>query len=66
MDLNFHILAILLSGALLGGAGWWAWRAGRSPDWDRESRAVFTEEEPEGMVLDRFPAPSARGKTFDA
>jgi cbb3-type cytochrome oxidase maturation protein len=70
MDLNLHLLVMLLPGVLFGVIGLvalvWALRAGRTQDWEGESRVVFTEEEPEGVVLDRFPATAARKTTFDA
>jgi hypothetical protein len=64
MDWDFHRWVILLPGALLFCscvAGlWWAISAGRGPEAERGARAVFTAEEPEGVVQDRFPAPPPR------
>ena len=42
---------LLCSGAY---ALYWAVCAGRSRDFTRGERAVFTEEEPEGLVLEDF------------
>jgi len=58
MDWDLHRLLIIAPGTLLLCSGayalYWAVCAGRSRDFTRGARAVFTEEEPEGLVLEDF------------
>lgn len=58
MDWDLHRLLVIAPGTLLLGSGvyalYWAACAGRSRDFTRGERAVFTEEEPEGLVLEDF------------
>jgi hypothetical protein len=60
-------LWILGMTALLGAGGAagmrWAARTGRLRQLESGARAVFTDDEPEGRVLDRFPQAKAGRKT---
>ncbi len=67
MDWDLHHLLVIAPGTLLLCSGayafYWAVCAGRSRDFTRGERAVFTEEEPEGLVLEGFPKPRPAGST---
>lgn len=56
---NAYLLVIFGLGGLFFasavGALWWAAKHGQLRDFDRGSRVVFTEEEPEGVHTDFFP-----------
>jgi hypothetical protein len=54
--------AVLLLGGTAAGM-LWALRTGRLRSFEQGARAVFTEEEPEGKVLDRFPQAAIPTKT---
>ena len=58
MDWDLHHWLVFAPGTLLLGSGvyafYWAVCVGRSRDFTRGERAVFTEEEPEGLVLEDF------------
>jgi len=62
MDWDLHRLLVFIPGTLLLCSGayalYWAVCAGRSRDFTRGERAIFTEEEPEGLALEGFPKPS--------
>jgi hypothetical protein len=72
MDWDLHRLLVIAPGMLLLCSGayalYWAVCAGRSRDFTRGARAVFTEEEPEGLVLEDFSkaAPAGANETSSA
>lgn len=53
------LIIILVFGALLFasavGALVWAVRSGQMNDFEKGAKTIFTEEEPEGGDIDRFP-----------
>lgn len=61
---NIYLLLLFLLGgvfiALVVYALRWAFRDGQFNNLDAGSRVIFDEEEPEGEVLDSFPAPRKR------
>jgi len=65
MDWDLHRLLVIAPGTLLLCSGayalYWAVCAGRSRDFTRGERAVFTEEEPEGLVLEDFSRTTSIG-----
>jgi cbb3-type cytochrome oxidase maturation protein len=56
---DLSLLGIFLLGLVfLGTAIWalsWSRRSGQFDDLERDSRAIFDADEPEGVVQDRFP-----------
>lgn len=58
---NAYLIALFsLGGLFIAGvlvALRWAFRSGQLSNLDEGSRVIFTEEEPEGKMLDRFPPP---------
>jgi cbb3-type cytochrome oxidase maturation protein len=56
---DFSLLGIFLLGfVFLGSAIWalsWSRSSGQFEDLERDSRAIFDADEPEGVVQDRFP-----------
>lgn len=39
---------------------WWSAKNGQLRDFERSSRSIFTEEEPEGVHTDYFPGEAAK------
>lgn len=39
---------------------WWSAKRGQLRDFDKQSKTIFTEEEPEGEVSDSFPEKKKR------
>ena len=56
---DLSLLGIFLLGLIfLGSAIWalsWSRRSGQFEDLERDSRAIFDADEPEGVIQDRFP-----------
>ena len=54
-----ELLPLILLGILFFavsiGALYWASRKGQLRDFDKQATVIFTEEEPEGEVSDKFP-----------
>ena len=48
------LLALLISGSAVY-AFYWASKNGQFRDFDAQSRSIFDESEPEGVVTDHFP-----------
>ncbi|MFP4068862.1 MAG: cbb3-type cytochrome oxidase assembly protein [Opitutales bacterium] len=61
MDVSSYtdLLPIIVLGVLFfisaAGALYWAAKRGQFRNFDQQARDIFTEEEPEGEVSDRFP-----------
>lgn len=45
------------------GALYWSAKKGQLRDFDKQSKTIFTEEEPEGEVSDSFPSKKKKKKT---
>ncbi len=56
---DLSLLGVFLLGLVfLGSAIWalsWSRRSGQFDDLERDSRAIFDADEPEGVIQDRFP-----------
>ena len=68
MDVSNYInlLPIILLGVLFfasaAGALYWAAKNGQLRHFDKQSKVIFTEEEPEGEVSDSFPQKNKKGQ----
>ena len=53
------LLPVILLGIVFFGAAvamlYWSVRRGQLRDFDEQAKVIFTQEEPEGEISDRFP-----------
>jgi len=61
---SFYLIIIFILGVLFFasavGALVWASKSGQFQDFERGSRTIFDEEEPEGVMQDSFPGKSKK------
>lgn len=59
----YILIGFVFAGLFFAGAAYalyWSARHGQLDNLERDSRVIFDDEEPEGVVADRFPSPSSR------